>query len=352
MSIQSSESFNDKNYKQKKEENMSLKDEIARLKGEMASLIKTNTMIEMKLRGKKEEFENFGIVSSSFNVQPIKIEQNIDMKASAPELGLENLNLPNANEEMNVKPNTKPNIKELKNNLSVKNEEIQKMQNSQMDEIKSVKSGKSESNCPNCLQTFEKINEFKNNLKSNTFKDVKQFYITYGMDIEKITNKIEEVVTKFTNTDNQFANENQDKKIKVSQVREILSQVQKLISLLSVFIGKYNKDVYYYTTNLKKIFDFVSKLVYSNYFITSFSSLASNKLSLMKSQKHCGIPAENLLKMFYELNGKVFIPSELRKFYVIYENRGILEVVEIFKMNCDAIKASMSDVKFDYESNY
>jgi hypothetical protein len=58
---------------------------------------------------------------------------------------------------------------------------------------------------------------------------------------------------------------------------------------------------------------------------------------------------DNILRIIYESNGKVFAPQELKKVYNLYEGKGVLDIIETFKANCDQIKANMID-KLEYET--
>ena len=53
--------------------------------------------------------------------------------------------------------------------------------------------------------------------------------------------------------------------------------------------------------------------------------------------------------MIYEMNEKTFSRSDLKKIQLAYENRSVVEVLEIFKFNCEIVKNNMID-KNNYES--
>ena len=224
-----------------------------------------------------------------------------------------------------------------------------------------------ESICKKCKSLNEKINEFKSNiLKPSTFKDIKQFYINYYMDIDKLNTKIEEVANTIRNSDNQLINDPFDRKIKITQIKEILAQVTKLTTLLSIFIGKYNKNLNHYTLNLKKLFEFVSDLIYSNSFFNTISSnylksSPDNELSegcalsdiKMKTEMNLQNLANRILKLIYELNDKTFSMSDLKKIYFSYENRNVQEILENFSFNLDIVKDNMIDKNhFDSKTYY
>ena len=63
------------------------------------------------------------------------------------------------------------------------------------------------------------------------------------------------------------------------------------------------------------------------------------------------LPVENILRVFYETNGKIFHPSELKKIYMMYENKNLNEVCELFKLNCEAIRSNMME-KIDFDTEF
>lgn len=114
----------------------------------------------------------------------------------------------------------------------------------------------------------EKINEFRGGFKYSTFKELKRFYLDYQGDIDKISQKVDEVKQKFVqiekNINSQTSGEQVvDKKVKSSYLKEVVSQMQKLIGLMNMTFSKYNKDIFYYSTNLKKAFDYISSTVFT-----------------------------------------------------------------------------------------
>ena len=222
------ESFNEKNYKSKKDENLKMKEEIFRLKDEIASLIKSNN--EISNTNNRSKSKSILIAS--------KISHFTILKQEGPN---NNHRIFNSDSMVSDESNNKNNeSNQINNNFQQTNKK-----------------------CQICIQIFEQIQDFKFGLKLSIFKDMKQFYLNYYSEIEKATVKVNEVTQKFTKAESEFNNENIDKKVKVSQVKDILSTSQKLLTLLTAFFSKYNKDIYFYTQNLKKVFDFAKKFAYN-----------------------------------------------------------------------------------------
>ena len=214
------ESFNESNYKKKKNENNNLKDQIEKLKDEVFTLVKANASLEEQ----KKSYDN--IKKMAFTIDNF------------------------------------PAFEIVGSNVLV---------NSELNKFEEHKDNNINFNSPNIL--IEKLTEFKNSFKYSHFKDLKSFYINYQVKIEKIASKIDEINNRFFAVEKSLSNESQEKKVKLSQVKEIVLQIQKLISLINTTFSEYNKDVYYHNSNLKKVFDFVNKLIYSdNMYISSNSN--------------------------------------------------------------------------------
>ena len=58
------------------------------------------------------------------------------------------------------------------------------------------------------------------------------------------------------------------------------------------------------------------------------------------------------IKMFFDINTKLFSSSELNKFYSIYISNNIVGVLQIFSRNCDIIKKQIYEAKFEIDTSY
>jgi len=58
------------------------------------------------------------------------------------------------------------------------------------------------------------------------------------------------------------------------------------------------------------------------------------------------------IKMFYNINSKLFSSSELKKYYSIYNSNSIPGIIDIFNHNIDVIKRNINESHFDIDTSY
>lgn len=131
---------------------------------------------------------------------------------------------------------------------------------------------------------LEKTSNLKQNCKFSTFNELRKYYLEYNMDLDKIAQKIEEVSMKFSKIEKTILEDDENKKIKIGYVKEAFNQTDKLLYLLNTYIGKYNKDFYFYSSNLQKALDFLYNNVYYE----------NSELSLLLNQGYSEL-GQNLL---------------------------------------------------------
>ena len=56
------------------------------------------------------------------------------------------------------------------------------------------------------------------------------------------------------------------------------------------------------------------------------------------------------IKMFYNINPKVFSSSELKKYYQIYDTQNIETIIEIFSKTCQCLKRQIYETHFEVET--
>ena len=56
------------------------------------------------------------------------------------------------------------------------------------------------------------------------------------------------------------------------------------------------------------------------------------------------------IKMFYNINQKVFSSSELKKYYQIYNTQNIEAIIEIFSKTCQLLKRQIYEAHFEVET--
>ena len=112
-----------------------------------------------------------------------------------------------------------------------------------------------------------------------------------------------------------------------------------------------------YSEDAKEIFGFVNDIVYDGRPISEMSNTnynSDNNNNLISSNNTLPIITNNInveIKQFFNINPKIFSSSELIKFYSIYENKQINEVIQIFSENCEEIKSIITKMKFDFETD-
>ena len=176
-------------------------------------------------------------------------------------------------------------------------------------------------------------------------------------------------------TKENFSKISQDKKLKVSQLVDILNQIEKLFQNLLNNLDKVNKNIIQNSNDIMPIFNFVSNIAYEDNYdldktksINPYESL-NNILDNLNENINYNNPIDAInnnnnfennnlqitnLMQFFDINPKIFSSSELMKYYSIYENHNINEVLNIFKSNCHELKKNLDNIQltYDTESNY
>lgn len=135
----------------------------------------------------------------------------------------------------------------------------------------------------------ENISNLRNELTYNKFKDCCNFYSEYKLLIDKINLKIEDVKSKLNKLDKQVNNSinvdydsNKERVIKTTYLKDMIYQIQKLISNLLNNFNSLSSEFQNNTSNLNKIFNFIDACVYQddlencNYNNDNFNSINSN----------------------------------------------------------------------------
>lgn len=309
------ESFNKESYIKKKQENNELKTEIQRLKLDIADLIRDNKSLEDNSNSRGKKFKNLNIAYE----QIVEIYPYIEYNKNN-----------NLNNQFSPYNQYDPYSNNNNNNNNASNQGgFFNMSKFNSNQNMTKNNNNIDAQTLNIFYSFlEIINEFKANCRYSTFKDLKKFYIDYQSDVEKLTQRVEEVKIKFNQLEKSFSssvnsvnnteymNNDQystsDRKLKVSYFKEILTQMQKLISTIFNSFSKYNKDVLFYSTNLKKVFDFLQKNIYSdNSLIANVSSNRNINNLGNNYNSYTGFKREEKLV----LNNNVF---ESKYYYVIF----------------------------------
>ncbi len=233
-------------------------------------------------------------------------------------------------------------------------------------------------NLKECLKCREKESKISNYIKE--IPEDKYYFITKSnleipQIMNKLFNKFLNIIGKLNITKENFSKISQDKKLKVSQLVDILNQIEKLFQNLLNNIDKVNKNIIQNTNDIMPIFNFVSNIAYEDNYdldktksINPYESL-NNILDNLNENINYNNPIDAInnnnnfennnlqitnLMQFFDINPKIFSSSELMKYYSIYENHNINEVLNIFKSNCHELKKNLDNIQltYDTESNY
>jgi hypothetical protein len=231
--------------------------------------------------------------------------------------------------------------------------------------------------CIKCMERESKISDYLNEIPEDKYYFITNSNLEIPQIMNKLFQKFLNIMGKINITKENFAKISQDKKLKVSQLVDILSQVEKLFQNLVNSIDKVNKNIIQNTNDIMPIFNFISNIAYDgNYDLSKTKSInpyesLNNILDNPNENINYNKPIiannninnnnfENInnlipnLIQYFDINPKIFSSSELMKYYSIYENHNILEVLNIFKANCYELKQNLDNIQltYDTESNY
>ena len=231
--------------------------------------------------------------------------------------------------------------------------------------------------CVKCMERESKISDYLNEIPEDKYYFITKSNLEIPQIMNKLFQKFLNIMGKINITKENFAKISQDKKLKVSQLVDILSQVEKLFQNLVNSIDKVNKNIIQNTNDIMPIFNFISNIAYDgNYDLSKTKSInpyesLNNILDNPNENINYNKPIiannninnnnfENInnlipnLIQYFDINPKIFSSSELMKYYSIYENHNILEVLNIFKANCYELKKNLDNIQltYDTESNY
>lgn len=210
--------------------------------------------------------------------------------------------------------------------------------------------------CNMCTNFNNLIGDLNNQIPYSKFNQIVKSNCAIPKELYSLSTKINDVISKLQSTTKNFGSIAKEKKIKVSQILEVLAQVEKLLSFLSSAIIKSSTNISDFSPDLKKIFTFVTDIAYDGNEVSDVFNDKNLVITPQINSNNTTIPIINNtinveIKQFFNINPKVFSSSELIKFYSIYENRNINDIIQIFGENCDEIKSIISKMKFDFETD-
>ena len=182
-----------------------------------------------------------------------------------------------------------------------------------------------------------------------------------------LNNKVSDIKNNLSLIKENFKNNNKGKKIKPSQLLDIIDEIEKLLFYLFHQLNKYNMDTQKISPYLNLIFNMVSLISFNSpleinnngnniYNITPitpitidintlFNTTTSNYINKFNSNKYfkdnilmqnnineTRIETKNqsFMNLFY-INNKIFSSSELIKYRSIYEGLEMSQIITIFQ---------------------
>ena len=138
------------------------------------------------------------------------------------------------------------------------------------------------------------------------------------------------------------------------------------IKMKTYTIQNNNNSNYNYNTSKLKVNDLQkmlnieknknSKLEKENISLKQYINNLIDDLEKQKMSKKENIINKNIftpkffIKMFYNINPKVFSSSELKKYYQIYNTQNIETIIEIFSKTCQCLKRQIYETHFEVET--
>ena len=202
--------------------------------------------------------------------------------------------------------------------------------------------------CNNCIYFENKINDFINEVSLNQFKDIKKFYLNFEKELKKFQNKLSNLITQISYMKQQIPSEKINKK---NNFIELINDIQKLLNILSNIFNKNINDNSSKVPILQKIFDFMNKIIYQQIKNESIESDSSTNSDFQDNKKN--ILNNKLIKkenIFEKINIIIFSTSELRKFYYIYDNKSLEEIIQIYIEKCENIKNLLNNIRLNIDT--
>ena len=194
-----------------------------------------------------------------------------------------------------------------------------------------------------------------------------------------ITNKVGEIKCNFSQIKENFKNTNKDKKIKPSQLLDIINEVEKLLIYLFNQLNRCKMNSQKISPLLKVINDLIFLISQNNNSFVksnnSFSPTNINKNTLFNTSsfnynksnskqnfkdiilikninnKNTNIKSNQQFHTFFYINNKIFSSSELIKYHSIYEGLELPELISVFKEICKNFKSVILNSKFNYDTD-
>ena len=271
----------------------------------------------------------------------------------------------------------------IQNNFSyLSNNHLNENKNHELNEKQKNSETNIDENRKNILSVINSIKDFISKINKENFIDIINRIFNINNIILIITNKIGEIKNNFSLIKENFKNNNKDKKIKSSQLLDIVNDVENLLFYLFNQLKKCNINSQKILPFLKVINDLIlliscqiplginNKISFcpiNNDINTLFNTSSCNSYNCPNSKKNLkDIILENNINhnnkskkgkdiqifhnLFY-INNKIFSSSELIKYHSIYEGLELSELISVFKEICKNFKSIILNSKFNYDTD-
>ena len=304
--------------------------------------------------------------NSSINfITPIKVNSNNNNFNFNIDNNIDNIN--NINDKIN-KFNINDNINNNNNNMNEINS-ISKITN--IDNLLEIQQnsdmmGPHEILNNNNYNFF--IEDFKKELiNENNFMNIAHKNISLSNIFSTIISKVEKVKNVILSVKEKLKKLNKEKKISPQQFIQVLSQLEKYVSLIFIQLNQSNGELLSILPTVSIIYNLISKFVYNKSFKVypdnynynfDKNTFNNNQIEDIKidisntiSSRDSTVPNYQELKQFFDINKKIFSSSELIKYKNIYNNLSMSQIIKVFKETCNNLKKTIHNLRISYRNN-
>ncbi len=304
--------------------------------------------------------------NSSINfITPIKVNSNNNNFNFNIDNNIDNIN--NINDKIN-KFNINDNINNNNNNMNEINS-ISKITN--IDNLLEIQQnsdmmGPHEILNNNNYNFF--IEDFKKELiNENNFMNIAHKNISLSNIFSTIISKVEKVKNVILSVKEKLKKINKEKKISPQQFIQVLSQLEKYVSLIFIQLNQSNGELLSILPTVSIIYNLISKFVYNKSFKVypdnynynfDKNTFNNNQIEDIKidisntiSSRDSTVPNYQELKQFFDINKKIFSSSELIKYKNIYNNLSMSQIIKVFKETCNNLKKTIHNLRISYRNN-
>ena len=222
--------------------------------------------------------------------------------------------------------------------------------------------------------------DFKKEIAEDNFMNIVHKNISLSKNFSVLINKIEQTKNMILSVKEKIKKmNNQNKKISPYNVLKFINHLEKYISYIFIYLNQtngkilsilpaisiiynliskfvYNKSFNIYNNNHNNFYDYENKenssLYNDNIIINHIEDIRFDTNSNNSSKENIiSIPNIQQLKLFYDINKKIFSSSELIKYRNIYINLNTSQIIKVFKETCNNLKKTMHNLRLSYHNN-